>query len=107
MRWRATSSGDNAALAAELLTKFKATTDAHKHLSGGKLPPAQIDGRARRYAVKLFLSHLQMVWWWMVHNRLAGEALHHGQRRRWHAHLVLPPNMPAKLERALDQHRAA
>jgi hypothetical protein len=26
------------------------------------LPPAQIDARARRYAVKLFLSHLQEVW---------------------------------------------
>jgi hypothetical protein len=27
------------------------------------LPPAQIDARARRYAVKLFLSHLQESWW--------------------------------------------
>ncbi|MBP8282879.1 MAG: hypothetical protein KAX46_03045 [Chromatiaceae bacterium] len=27
------------------------------------LPPAQIDMRARRYAVKLFLSHLQQRWW--------------------------------------------
>jgi hypothetical protein len=27
------------------------------------LPPAQIDMRARRYAVKLFLSHLHECWW--------------------------------------------
>jgi len=56
-------SGGNAARAAELLPKFSKSTEAHKHLSGGKLPPAQIDARARRYAVKLFLSHLQEVWW--------------------------------------------
>jgi hypothetical protein len=28
----------------------------------GMLPPAQIDGRARRYAVKLFLSHAHVAW---------------------------------------------
>lgn len=27
------------------------------------LPPAHIDARARRYTVKLFLSHLQQCWW--------------------------------------------
>jgi len=45
--------------AAEILrTKnFGKTTDAYKHLSSGHLPPAQIDARARRYAVKIFISH--------------------------------------------------
>lgn len=42
---------------------FKKTTEAYKHLSEGKLPPGQIDARARRYAVKLFLSHLHEKWY--------------------------------------------
>lgn len=33
------------------------TTDAYKSYSAGKLPPAHIHARAKRYAVKLFLSH--------------------------------------------------
>lgn len=33
------------------------TTDAYGHYSEGRLPPAQIHARAKRYAVKLFLSH--------------------------------------------------
>ncbi len=33
------------------------TTDAYKAYSAGKLPPAQIHARARRWAVKIFLSH--------------------------------------------------
>lgn len=58
-------SGGNKETAAEILrTKnFDKSTDAYKHLSGGKLPPAQIDARARRYAVKLFLSHMWEVWY--------------------------------------------
>lgn len=33
------------------------------YLEQGKLPPAHIDARARRYAVKMFLSHLHEVWY--------------------------------------------
>lgn len=55
--------GDNKDLAASLLPKFKKTTDAYGYLSEGILPPAQIDARARRYAVKLFLSHLHGAWY--------------------------------------------
>lgn len=54
--------GENAVLASELIKKVDNTTEAHKHLSEGKLPPGQIDARARRYAVKLFLSHLHAEW---------------------------------------------
>lgn len=45
--------------AAKMLEKFNIDkkTDAYKAYSQGKLPPAQIHARARRYAVKLFLSH--------------------------------------------------
>jgi hypothetical protein len=38
--------------------KFRKETDAYKAYSSGKLPPAHIHARARRYAVKLFLAHL-------------------------------------------------
>lgn len=52
--------GENAEQAAEKLAKFNIgkTTEAYKHLIQGKLPPAQLHARARRYAVKIFLSHL-------------------------------------------------
>jgi hypothetical protein len=36
-------------------------TDAYAWYSQGKLPPAQIHARAKRYAVKLFLSHFHEV----------------------------------------------
>ena len=41
------------------LAKFNIgkTTEAFKHYSQGKLPPAHIHARAKRYTVKLFLSH--------------------------------------------------
>lgn len=38
--------------------KIGKDTDAFKHLTAGHLPPAQIYLRAKRYAVKIFLSHL-------------------------------------------------
>lgn len=38
--------------------KYGKTTDAYKALSEGKLPAAQIQARAERYATKLFISHL-------------------------------------------------
>lgn len=46
------------------LERFKIgkDTDAFKAYSTGKLPPAHIHARAKRYAVKLFLSHLHHVW---------------------------------------------
>lgn len=53
------------------------------------LPPAQIDARARRYAVKLFLAHLHEVWY----------EKHHGVKPPFpypiailgHAHKIDPP----------------
>lgn len=39
------------------------TTDAYKAYSQGKLPPAHIQQRAERYAVKIFLSHLHEFWY--------------------------------------------
>lgn len=64
-------SGGNKEIAANLLPKFSKSTDAYKHLLGGKLPPAQIDARARRWAVKIFLSHLQAEWYQLHYGKPA------------------------------------
>jgi len=41
-----------------LATKdFSRDTDAKRYYTAGKLPPAHIHSRAKRYAVKIFLSH--------------------------------------------------
>lgn len=47
--------------------KIGKNTEAYKWYSQGKLPPAHINMRAKRYAVKMFLSHLFMVWYEIVH----------------------------------------
>jgi hypothetical protein len=39
------------------------STEAYKHYSTGKLPPAHIDAMARRWAVKLFLVALHGEWY--------------------------------------------
>ena len=41
--------------------KIGKTTEAYKYYIQGKLPPAHIQQRAERYAVKIFLSHLHYV----------------------------------------------
>lgn len=81
--------GDYKALAAELAPKFKKTTESYGHLMGGKLPPAQIDARARRWAVKLFLAHVQEIWWEME----TGEKppLPYPIQHMGHVHKIDPP----------------
>ena len=87
--------GGNEAKAAELLHKFNKSTDAYKHLKAGRLPPAQIDARARRWTVKLFLSHLQTVWWWIEFGALPAKP--YILTKEGHGHLVLPPNIDEEL----------
>lgn len=43
--------------------RFGKTTEAYKHYSAGRLPPAHIHARAKRYAVKLFLAHFHEQWY--------------------------------------------
>lgn len=59
------SEGLLAPQAASKLEQFKIdkTTDAYKAYSTGKLPPAHLHARAKRYAVKLFLAHLHGMWY--------------------------------------------
>jgi hypothetical protein len=78
--------------AAAKLEKYKIgkDTDAYKSYSVGKLPPAHIHARAKRYAVKLFLAHYQQV----------AYELHYGTKPPnpypiavlGHAHMIEPPN---------------
>jgi hypothetical protein len=84
--------GDNAAAAAAALTakRWREETGARTAYEAGRLPPAHVDARARRWVVKLFLSHYHAV---------AYEA-HHGTPapkpyiltvEGGHAHYIAPP----------------
>jgi hypothetical protein len=53
--------------ALERATKVGKTTEAYKHYSVGKYPPGHIDAMARRWAVKIFLSHLHIAWYEQTH----------------------------------------
>ena len=70
-------------------TKIGKTTDAYKSYSTGKLPPAHLHARAKRYAVKLFLAH----WHHVAFEVRYGEAppkpyiIEHGG----HTHYIAPP----------------
>jgi hypothetical protein len=59
------ASGDYADQAAASLAakKFRDDTKAKAAYDKGQLPPARINLRAQRWAVKIFLSHLQETWW--------------------------------------------
>jgi len=57
-------SGANAELAKNFKVSPGATKAVKDKLKEGKLPDFNIDARARRYAVKIFLSHLHAVWFW-------------------------------------------
>ena len=62
--------GEHAEQAADLATKVGKTTVAYKSNIAGKLSAGHIDARARRYAVKHFLSR----WWEVAYER------HHGTK---------------------------
>lgn len=89
---RRNDSGGNAARAELLLPRFRVTTEAYGHLKNGKLPPAHLDAMARRWAVKLFISHIHEIWWELeFHERppacFAIAILGHG-------HYIPPPSRP-------------
>lgn len=77
----------------QILTEknFNKKTDAYRHLKSGKLPPAQVDAMARRAAVKLFLSHLFLVWYWQHHQKLPPSP--YAIAILGHKDFVPPPNM--------------
>lgn len=50
--------GENREVALERSKKVGKTTDAYKAYIEGRLPPAHVHSRARRWVVKLFMSHI-------------------------------------------------
>jgi len=70
--------------------KIGKDTDAYAAYSQGKLPPAQLHARAKRYAVKLFMAHYFKVGYFLHHARKAPKpyVLEH----LGHTHYLEPPN---------------
>ena len=65
-------------------------TVAKRAYEQGILPDSRVDMRARRWTVKLFLSHLHEVWWRLEHNEPPPKpwVIEHGG----HAHYLRPPH---------------
>jgi len=84
--------GGFAERAKEGLEKYGKTTEAYEHCQEGHLPPAHIQSMAKRYAVKLFLSHLQEVWW--KHEFKAMPPKPYAIAILEHGHYIPVPNEP-------------
>lgn len=86
--------GDYKEQAAQALLdkKWDKSTDAYKAYSKGLLPPARVHMRAKRYAVKIFLSHYHHVAYEHHYKTLPPKpyVLEHCG----HAHFLSPPNWP-------------
>ena len=70
--------------------KIGKNTEAYKYYSAGKLPPAHIQARSTRYAVKIFLSHLFSVWYEMEHGEKPPKP--YAISILGHAHEIAVPN---------------
>jgi hypothetical protein len=84
--------GEYAEYAKKMLADFNygKETSAYKCLIEGKLPPGQIDARARRWAVKIFLSHLHAEWYRTEFNK--EPPLPFAIAILNHAHMIFPPD---------------
>ncbi len=85
--------GDYAEFAQQILTsKNWGNNPTRAFLESGKLPPAQIDAQARRFAAKIFLSHYHAVAYQEHHGRPAPRPyiIEHGG----HAHEIAIPGNP-------------
>lgn len=85
-------SGAYAAQAAIKLERVGRSTDAYKSYVLGKLPPAHLHARAKRYAVKLFLAH----WHHVNHEITFGTPppKPYILNQEGHTHYIAPPNWP-------------
>lgn len=79
--------------------KFGADTEARKWYEKGMLPPARIHMRAKRYAVKLFISHLHHVMFELEFNSPPPKPyiISHGG----HVHFLAPPNWPLPTDKKI------
>lgn len=72
---------------------YRHETDAYKAYITGKLPPAHLVARARRYTVKIFLSHLHQI----MHEDYYGtkpDVPYIIANDPAHTHFISPPNYP-------------
>lgn len=90
------AAGDYAEQAARTLVekKFTADTVAKKEYEAGRLPGAHINARARRYAAKMFLSHLHKVWWDIEIGDEIPYPLPYSHAHLGHIDMIWPPNWP-------------
>jgi len=88
--------GDFAEQAKEKLERFKIgkSTVAYKAYIAGKLPPGHIHARAKRWAVKLFLSHWHYVAYEIYHGKPPADP--YAVSQLGHVHIIGPPNWPMK-----------
>jgi hypothetical protein len=73
--------------------KIGKETEAYKSYIAGRLPPAHIHARARRWAVKLFLASLHTVMWFQRYGTLP--PLPYPITQLGHAHVIVPANAEA------------
>ena len=90
--------GDYAEQAARSLAakRFGDDTQAKKHYLEGKLPPARIHLRAKRYAVKLFLAHYHHVLYESTHGTPPPKPYILAKDPELHTHFIAPPNWPMR-----------
>lgn len=82
-------SGCNVEKAKEFRISEGATKAVKDKLKTGRLPDFNIDARARRYAVKIFLSHLHEIWHWWYFGKHAPTP--HVIQFGGHVHVIEPP----------------
>ena len=89
---RRNENGELRGEAEKKLQKFRIgkRTDAYKWYSVGKLPPAHLDARARRWTVKLFLAHYQEIAWTLEYG--TPPARPYVIEHLGHADKIEPPN---------------
>ncbi len=85
--------------ATKSLLKAMETTERWKHWLAGHLCPANIHDRARRWTVKLFLSHLHHVSYWDFYGKdpPAPYVFDHPELGD-HRHLITPPLWPGEYD---------
>lgn len=69
---------------------FEKETEAKKTYESGKLPMAHLMAMAKRYAVKIFLSHLFTVWYEYENKRPAPRPF--AEVHLGHVHIIEPPH---------------
>lgn len=68
------------------------STVAYSYYTKGLLPPAQVDGRARRWTVKIFLSHLHEIWYEREFGKAPPNPFAFGILKHHESQYIAPPH---------------